>query len=431
MNASQYLRNVGKSMGYIAIDGFKNLAPNTSALFSNAKDFSYDLYQPINDFKGKAVGSGTDSIKSSIKNTASETWKNARDDFLSGKWYNKERKDAAADQMLKDMGFDFDFDFDFDDFGDAFDETDKATVEQSQKETEAVIGTINSSVASAANTVASVTAKSTDYLASVQNDNAAAMYELNTQGFNNVNLGMNAINANISALVSLAKPLTDHMQNSAVFYAKSTEYQQKTVSLLEQLVKNTTPVQKKRSSGKASFEDYISDSGIDLARLFGDMKENSSKTIKEYKELFAMLGGGKGLTGDITASPISFLMSNLLFPQLLGKKNVKSIKGIDDMLKAWGFNALQKGAKKFNNSLAGGILSVFGIELPELTSNTKIDTSKYIQGKIDWDGQSKKALTEVIPYYLAKMTAIMDGSGDMEIFDYSKGTFSKRSKLIS
>lgn len=431
MNASQYLRNVGKSMGYIAIDGFKNLAPNTSALFSNAKDFSSDLYQTINDFKGKAVGSGTDSIKSSIKNTASETWKNARDDFLSGKWYNKERKDAAADQMLKDMGFDFDFDFDFDDFGDAFDETDKATVEQSQKETEAVIGTINGSVASAANTVASVTAKSTDYLASVQNANAAAMYELNTQGFNNVNLGMNAINANISALVSLAKPLTDHMQNSAVFYAKSTEYQQKTVSLLEQLVKNTTPVQKKRSSGKASFEDYISDSGIDLARLFGDMKENSSKTIKEYKELFAMLGGGKGLTGDITASPISFLMSNLLFPQLLGKKNVKSIKGIDDMLKAWGFNALQKGAKKFNNSLAGGILSVFGIELPELTSKTKIDTGKYIQGKIDWDGQSKKALTEVIPYYLAKMTAIMDGSGDMEVFDYSKGTFSKRSKLRS
>jgi len=430
MNATQYLRNVGKSMGYVAIDSFKNMAPNTAALFENAKDFSSDLYQTINDFKGKAVGADTGSLKGSIKNTASETWKNARDDFLSGKWYNKERKDAANDQMLKDMGFDFDFNFDIDDFGDYEDTSEKAAAEQSQKETQAVVGTINSSVASAANTVASVTAKSTDYLASVQNTNTAALYNLNTQGFNNVNLGLNAINANIGALVSLAKPLTDHMQNSAVFYAKSTEYQDKSLKLLEQLVKNTTPAQRKRSSsGKASFEDYVSDSGIDLARLFGDMKGNASKELKEYKELFAMLGGGKGLTGDITASPISFLLSSFLIPGLVGEKRRGKIKGFDDYLKTLGIGALARGSRKFNDSALGSLLSIIGIEIPELKSRSSIDTKNYIQGKIDWDGQSKKAITEVIPYYLSKMTAIMDGSGEMEIFDYKAGKFTTTTKL--
>ena len=429
MNATQYLRNVGKSMGYIAIDSFKHMAPNTHALFENAKDFSSDLYQTINDFKGKAAGSGADSLKGTIKSTATDTWKNARDDFLSGKWYNKERKDAADNEMLKNMGFDFDFDLDLDDFGDFADESDKAVADQSAKETEAVIGTINGSVASAANTVASITAKSTDYLASVQNNNTAALYNLNTQGFNNVNIGMNAINANLGALVSLAEPLTSHMQNSAVFYAKSTEYQEKSLKLLEQLVANTTPAKPKKTSGKVSFEDYLSDSGVDIARLFGDMKGNASKTIKEYQELLALFGGGKGLTGDLTSSPISFLISSLLIPQMMGKKRVGKIKSIDDYIKTLGFQALNKGSRKFNNSGIGSLLGFLGIELPELKTIGKIDTGKYNKGQMPWNGMAQKALMEVIPYYLSKMTAIMEGSGQIEVFDYNKGAFTTRGKL--
>ena len=433
MNATQYMKNVGKSLGYIAIDSFKQMNPAIAAVYDNAKEFTQDLYQTIDDFKGKAVGSNGDSLTSKAKSIANDTWKNARDDFLSGKWYNTERKAAASDEMMKAMGFDFDFDLDFD-LDDAFEEgssnsTNVEEMEQSAKETAAVMGTIEGSVASAANSMVSATVQSTEYLASIQNVNSSALYNLNSKGFNNVNLGLNAINANLSTALSLAEPLTAHMQNSATFYAKSTEFQNKTISLLEQLIKNTSPAQPKKSSKGPQFEDYVGSNGIDFARLFSDAKENVSKEIKGYKEMLDMFGGGKGLTSDITSSPISAFLTSILIPSLVPKGTKKRMKGLNEYIETLGFNALNKYGKKFNESALGFIADFLGFKIPTINNKTKISTSGYEKGKVDWNGKAQKALMEVIPYYLAKMTAIMDGGSEMEIFDYEKGKFTTRKKI--
>ena len=432
MNASQYLKNVGKSLGYIAVDSFKQMNPNIAAVYDNAKEFTSDLYQTIDDFKAKAVGSDQTSFKSKAKSTANEVWKNARDDFLSGKWYNKERKEAADNEMLKEMGFDFDFDFDLDDFGDTetpSSKSDKVELEQSQRETEAIIGTVNGSVASAANTIASANMKSTEYLASIQNTNAAALYDLNANGFNSVNAGLAAINANMAAMVTLAKPLTDHMQNSAVFYAKSTEFQNKALSLLEQIAKNTGTPEKKSGKRKNSFEDYVGENGIDLARLFSDMKGGASETIKGYKELLSMMGGGAGLMGDFRSSPISALLTSLLIPAMIPGTTKKKMKGINDYIGTLGFTELNKISKKVNDSPFGLILDLLGVNIPTLDLKKTVNTGKYNKGRTVWTGKSEKALQEVIPYYLSKMTAVLDGTGEMEIFDYERGKFTTKAQI--
>ena len=432
MNASQYLKNVGKSLGYIAIDSFKQMNPNIAAVYDNAKEFTSDLYQTIDDFKAKAVGSDSASLKSKAQSTANEVWKNARDDFLSGKWYNKERKAAADDEMLKAMGFDFDLDFDLDDFGDTespADKSDKVQIEQSQKEAEAIIGTVNGSVASAANTIASATTRSTEYLASIQNSNTAALYDLNVSGFNSVNAGLAAVNANVSALVTLAKPLTDHMQNSATFYAKSTEFQNKALDLLTKIANNTGVPEKKSGKRKNSFEDYIGEDGINLAALFSDAKESASKTIKDYKELLSMFGGVGGLTGDIKASPISALLTNLLIPAMIPGSTKKKMKNLNKYVGTLGFTELNKLSKGINDSPFGLILDLLGVDIPELKLKNKVNTGKYNQGRTFWTGRSEKALQYVIPYYLSKMTAVLDGSGKVEIFDYASGTFKTRADI--
>ena len=433
MNASQYMKNVGKSLGYIAIDSFKQMNPAIAAVYDNAKEFTQDLYQTIDEFKGKAIGSDADSLSSKAKSTAVDTWKNAREDFLSGKWYNKERKSAASDEALKAMGFDFDFDFDFD-LDDAFEEgtttsTNVEEMEQSAKETAAVMGTIEGSVASAANSMVSATVKSTEYLASLQNANSSALYSLNAQGFNNVTLGLNAINANLSTMMSLAEPLTAHMQNSATFYAKSTEFQNKTINLLEQIVKNTTPAKPSRGSKGPKFEDYVNSGGIDFAKLFSDARESVAKEIKGYKEMLDMMGGGKGLISDITSSPISALISSLIIPALIPKGTKKRMKSLNDYIEVLGFNALNKYGRKVNDSGLGFLLDFLGFSIPTIQNKTSISTKGYEKGKVDWNGKSQKALMEVIPYYLSKMTAILDGSGEMEIFDYESGKFTTRKQI--
>ena len=435
MVSTQYIKNVGKSMGYIAIDTFKKMNPAVAEFYSNAKGFSTDLYQTINDFKGTAVGNDSSSIKSKFKATAIESWQNARDDFLSGKWYNEERKNAADKEMLKGMGIDFDFDFDFDDFGDSewddsAKETTKTEIEADRQNTEEIIGAVNSSVASAANSIAAATVKSTEYMAAIQNENSEAIYNLNTKGFNNIGLGLNAINANLSTMLSLAEPLTNHMQNSATFYTRSTELQEETVSLLRKLVDHVVPDTSKARHTKKSIDDYVGDGGINFAAMLTDAKETISSTIKEFKEMADMFGGGEGISKQITASPISTVLSFLL-PMLIPSSNKKTMKWFNDSIKSLGYHAYGKLSNKLNDSLIGGILDLFGFSLPtnRNVDNKKLDTSKYEKGKVDWDGKSRKALMEVIPYYLSKMTAIMEGTKEIELFNYETGKFESKKTL--
>ena len=434
MISPQYIKNVGKSMGYIAIDTFKKMNPAVAEFYSNAKEFSTDLYQTINDFKGTAVGNDSSSIKSKFKATAMETWQNARDDFLSGKWYNQERKDNAEKAMLKGMGIDLDFEFDFDDFGDDWNDSDiettKTEIEADRQNTEEIIGAVNSSVASAANSIAAATVKSTEYMAAIQNENSEAIYNLNTKGFNNVGLGLNAINANLVTMLSLAEPLTNHMQNSATFYTRSTELQQETVDLLRKLVDHVVPDKNRARSTKKSIDDYVGEGGINFAAILTDAKETISSTIKEFKEMADMFGGGEGITKQITASPISTVLSFLL-PMLIPGSNKRSMKWFNDSIKSLGYHAYGKLSNRLNDSILGNILDIFGFSLPtnKNVNNRSLDTSKYEKGKVDWDGKSRKALMDVIPYYLSKMTAIMEGTKEVEIFNYETGKFETKKTI--
>ena len=437
MNPAQYIKNVGKSMGYIAIDTFKAMNPAVAEFYSNAKELSTDLYQTIDDFKGKAVSNNPDSIKSKFKSTAVETWKNARDDFLSGNWYNKERKNAATDEMMKAMGFDLDLDFDIDDFGDDSwgDENSsskksvvEAELESDKENTREVVGAINGSVASAANTIASATAKSTEYMVAIQNQNTAELYDLSAKGFNNVGLGLNAINANLSSILSLAEPLTAHMQNSATYFTKSTELQTETVTLLRKLVNHVVP-EKTGAKRSKSMDDYIGDGGINFAAMFSDLKESISSTVKEFKEMSDMFGGSSTLSNNVKASPISSLLTKLI-PLLIPRDTKQNIKWFNESLKSLGYHGYSKLANKAEDSLLGGILSFFGFDLPRNTSPGKYNTKNYEKGKVDWDGTSRKALMEVIPYYLSKMTAIMEGTNEMEVFDYDSGKFVTKRALL-
>ena len=432
MNAAQYIKNVGKSMGYIAIDTFKSMNPAVAEFYANAKEFSTDLYQTIDDFKGKAVGNDSDSIKTKVKSTAAETWQNARDDFLSGKWYNKERKASADNEMLKGMGIDLESAFDLDDFGDwddDFSTEDKADIALEEKNTQEVVNTVNASVASAANTVAAATAKSTEYMVAIQNENTATMYNLNTKGFNNIGLGLNAINSNLATMLSLAEPLTNHMQNSATFYTKSTEFQQETLSLLRKLVDHVVPDKTGARRTKKSVDDYVGEGGINFAAMFSDMKESISSTVKDLKEMTELFGGGNGISKQISASPISSLISMVLLPMLMPGSNKRSLQWFNKSLKSLGYNAYGKLSNKLDDSLIGGILDLLGFSLPKNTINNKFDTSKYEKGKVDWDGKSRKAVMEVIPYYLSKMTSILEGNNQIEIFNYETGKFETKKEI--
>ena len=232
MNAITYIRNVGKSFGYATIDVLKEYNPAITSLAENTKELTSDIYDSIKDFKENAssASQSPNSLIKEGKDTAVDFWKNIKEDFRTGNFYNKQRMKQADEEIMKEMFGDLDFNFD-DDFGDSFDDDfsddslTKAEISEERQNTRAMITSMDIVGSKTAATISEATARSADYIVNAGKQYNKALYGLTSKGFGEVSKGLLAANNSLSSLVSLAEPLTTHMQNSATFYTHSSEYQ--------------------------------------------------------------------------------------------------------------------------------------------------------------------------------------------------------------
>jgi hypothetical protein len=80
-----------------------------------------------------------------------------------------------------------------------------------------------------------------------------------------------------------------------------------------------------------------------------------------------------------------------------------------------------------DNPFLSTIGKIFGIESGV---NDSLDMSNYNKDKVDFDGKTKKSITEVIPGYLAKILSTLSGQ-KAQVFDYEKGSFRDISEVKS
>ena len=107
-----YVRNVGKSLGYVTLDILKDKTPYLTSVFKESKETAQDIYQSIKEFKS---GKTTD-VKSMGKEALDNLFKNTINDLKTGNYYNKERDEVFDNEMMKMIGLDFeDGEFSFDD----------------------------------------------------------------------------------------------------------------------------------------------------------------------------------------------------------------------------------------------------------------------------------------------------------------------------
>ena len=438
-NAISYIKNVGKSLGYVTKEVLKDNNPTLVSLGKQAKDATSSIYNSIKDFSYKA-SQATDSEKSLFgvgKDVVKSLGKNLFDDLKTGNWYNQQRHDAATNELMKSMGFDLDFDMDFgDDFGDdnlGFDDDTEAEMSNDNRNTQASILAMDATGAKIAGAVGEATVKSADYIVESSRQMNQAMYDLNSRGFRSIQEALADMNrTNAGFMEAIGKPLTDHMQNSTKFFVSVESRLDKIQTTLDQIAKNTTPaadLQKYKSiSAKKGMRDVI---GIDGSLDFGALADIAKASIKEYTSLLSMFkgaGDGKGLKSAIAAaknaSPMSwittFLVSSAL-PTAL-KEAMKGLNtGISDFFAG--------GLSKIIHSNKGGFLgSLLRSLLPKDELNTRLNPAKYNKGPVQWDGIARKALVEVIPTTLFKIYSAITGTPEM-VFDYMTGKFIKVKNL--
>jgi len=437
--ALSYMKNVAKSFGYAFQDNFNEMNPTVAALFRETKDLKDDLYQSIDNFKAK-IANPDSSIRSEINDTTKELWANLTSDLRTGKWYNKARKEKAQDAAMSAMFGGIDFD-DFGDFDSGFDDADSDLDEQAaiqEDSTKAMAQAMDVVGGKTAAAISAATVNSANYIVQSSRMNTRALYTNMNYGFNQVSTGLAAVNSNISTIVKLGEPLTKHMQNSAVFYSRSNEYQEKALKLLEKIAENTSPRTgtKKKPNEKLTMNDMFTSEGMISVDA---LKQYAKQTLDEspvgmLRSMLGMFGGIDGLKGQVTGSPLA-----LVLPWITGQIfNVKGSKGISMRDTMKNFNKALSGMftggvarlqdTRFGTGLLGDIGRALQSALPKSGVKNKFDPKNYEKGPVDWDGKSRMALMNVIPTQLAQILAAITGKEEMR-FDYNNGKWIKVSTI--
>lgn len=437
MNALSWLKNAGKSVGYATIDVLNTENQGIVQLASNAKDLGNDLYESIKDFKSSVSSKENDEkniIRDSIDVTK-DTIKNLLADIRTGNFYNKARKSQADDETLNELfGGDFNFDDDFGDFDFGFDDNNESSEEEfkSSKVISQAMDVVGSKTASA---ISSATVQSADYIVKNNRSSSRAIYNLTNRGFSEITRGLAAVNASINSINQISEPLTSHMKNSVTFFNRSEEYYKQSLEYLKKISENTAPVSEKTkskysgSSNKYTIESLMDNGVLDLTAYKDMIVSNIKSNTEMFTSMIDMMGGIKGATSSVSASPTAFLPL-MLIRSMMGKKTIKAMNEFNKSLEGFftaGVSSLS--SLSMGNGIFGTVWEmVKDIFIPNSSYKSTMSTSNYEKGRIDWDGVSKKAITEVIPTQLGKILSAITGEEEKR-FDYNSGKWVKVSSI--
>lgn len=425
--ASRYVKNVGRSLGYAAVESLGNNAPALKALFSDNKDTVQSLYQEIKDF----ASSPLDKIKSNEKlmsysNDIKNGFSNLIDDIKTGNLYNYDRQNSA---MMSMMGFD-----DSDIFGDIDFDSDLEDLDSNIK-SETVskeVDAMDDIGARVSSSVSMATAKSAEYIVQANVQNTRAVLNQTSRIFNAVSTGLLGVNKTLGSIAQLAQPLTTHMQNSSIFYTESTKNQEKMIELLTTIAENTKRPELKKGGKKEYFgiDAFLgADYAFNLSNM-GSMIKKNAKNAFENSTL-GMLAGMNDMFGEgslikmVAANPIGMAMPFLL-DAMMTKKLKDSMKKLSDTMGAFNIKLIRDLNKLSRSS--NPILSFIGELFNYDDKNkSKRDTGEYEKGAISFDGVTKHAIVRVIPEYLGMILAQLGGPNTK--YDYKTGKFTTVSQI--
>lgn len=406
---ARYIKNISRSFGYAAVDKFKEIAPAPVEFVETNSSF----FKEIRDTTRKLASTNLSRTSSSIKaskayNTADKAIRNVFDDLKSGNFYNKEREMAAGESMFNDD--DSWSDTNWDNLDDDSRYLGGMMDEVGAKSTRAVVNT----VARTANAITE-NIKASTTLAHSQN---IRMYGL-------VQRGMEAIAENTGSLVEYANTVgRAHVENSQKFYEASTALQNKQVELLEKIYNEIHVDEKKKSSRNHNDElnfSSVAGSGIpDLKEYMKLLKKKGSNAVSG-SALGMVQGMGPEFIDMMIASPLKFVPQYMV-TKMISKNAEKLFEEFNQTISGLFGTTMMKlndYADNGNNELLRKIAGSLGIRT---SLKTTLSTSNYEKGTIRWNGKANKALTEVIPTYLAKIEALLSGKS-AKIYDYEAGAF--------
>lgn len=236
--------------------------------------------------------------------------------------------------------------------------------------------------------------------------------------------GMRAMNDNLSMLVRFnSDTMVKYVDASLAYYNDSIDLLKKIERQGSMYTANNAPPGGRLSSYQQSQRNLSN--GFNMQDFKKIMQGNKSNALASM----GMGGMGSMMAmslGDIVSNPLGFALSTLMGSMV--PKNVRqSAGGFDKMFKNFGTGMMMKanGLKnRYDNPLLMALGELMGINVQR---KTKMNLDNYNRGPIPFDGDTKRAIVDVIPTYLRKMLAAMTGDEEM-VFDSRSSKFRSYSK---
>ena len=420
LKITNYLKNLGKSVQYAAVEGFKTNYDTTYKTFDQASTATKETVSAIVNYRQTFKKAQEYLMKSTAYEASNLALKSAKEDLKSGKLWNQDRADKI---MFGGDDDDFDWNFDEDISGDDSDSSLDITTGD-----KAIAKTVHDASRANADQISGTIMSAAKYNADVTKQTASFMFAQQERLFGNLNNSIMGLGTTMGNMQNfMTTNMQTHIENSTKYFEESTKYQRENNAILKELLdmererfKDWNAVReaekKRQDKGlKQDITDILSGGIMD----WGAYGKHIKKGFVDQAENLGLSMISKEMLMGMAANPMQFIPAYLV-QQAMGKPLEKAIGGFNKTLTGL-FNQINADLlrSKDKEGVGGILASIFSVKV---ANKDKIDTSNYIKGQVPFDGMTRKSIVEVIPAYLARIESLL--GGEERVYDFNKGKFS-------
>ena len=431
---SSWVKNFTKSIGYSATSILKeDIMPTTFDNISSAKDIALEMKDDLlGSLLDISPGSGSSIDASAIGKESRQLFKDALNDIRTGKFASAKVEDDFTSDMESDFGIDMDFEsISIEDENGTV--SNSVTVSNDAKLTSRAIleGAEYSTDAMNKMTIAMMSNATQNARAQTKSSQKTALMAVNTLGSQLLGIQhrIDALNATAGTIVDFLRESQAQANEKAIaHYARMEEAIAKEITILGQqqaaTEKNLSKELRKNGFNSSIYMKQLRNN-IENSDWYTNIELISS--MAEMVSPFLGLGdGGGGMGLNAMLRPTEMLMRGAI-KKLLPKKSTAMLQRMDKSLPYHFTRAMSKlGAAKNSGGVLGFLADTFGLDPAK---SAKITFGDYNKGAVQWDGYSKKALEEVIPFYLSRIDAGINKT-DRMIYNYKSGSFKTEHQAI-
>ena len=416
----EYIKNVGRSTAYLAADILGEQYSTIKEFTTTNSEVMKEGYSAIKDYRTTFAKVKKTITESDIYVAAGLTFNSIVEDIKTGNFYNKERESRILDKFGGSGMDTTEWDMDDEDF--QWD--DNADISAGDKVIAVAIK--KNRIFSAMTTEA--IASGNKAIVDSSRENTSLLYVQQERMMSKLDGhlgGITQLLKNNNEMVS--KMQSKHFENAAKFMTNMERKTDTIVAQLDEMIQMQrnlyAAADKKEKERKANTVTDVARNGIPDIKLYAEqIKNNIFDTINNAAGGALSMGnalGGGNIFATFAANPIKDALEEV-FKKGISKEFKNASRNLNNSLKGYFTSFISKAnsARTSEDGLARFLGNVLGLKVDKEASS--VSTDKYTKGPVPFDGVTKKAITEVIPFYLRKMTSMITGE-DEKVFDYNSG----------